>query len=400
MRKNARASKPAVPALVLGADITALGVIRSLARKRIRTYFISDKKDFVRYCRWTIPVLLSMDSFPSVDDLAGHLEGLDIARAVIFPCSDSFLKAVSGLPPRLASRFPSSLPPGKALEILIDKGKFAAVLDEVGIPHPETVIIESREQLRALGSNHFHHHFLKPCRSKEFQQRFHTKGFRVSGLEDALDKYEKIRRQGQSVMLQEYIPGSADRHYFVDGFIDREKNIRALFARRRERIFPADFGNSSYCVSVPLGDVKGALESVRKLFAHLGYRGIFSAEFKLDERDSLFKILEVNARPWWYIEFATACGVDTCQMAYRDALELSVASVKSYREGKGCMYGLNDFFAAWRMFLEGRLSPASWALEFLISKKPVFSWDDPCPAIYNFLERPYHYLKNTIFKSH
>jgi len=47
---------------------------------------------------------------------------------------------------------------------------------------------------------------------------------------------------------------------------------------------------------------------------------VFSAEFKFDERDGLFKILEVNARPWWYVDFAARCGVDVCRMAYRDAL--------------------------------------------------------------------------------
>ena len=32
-----------------------------------------------------------------------------------------------------------------------------------------------------------------------------------------------------------------------------------------------------------------------------------------------FKILEINARPWWYVELASRCGVDVCTMSYRDA---------------------------------------------------------------------------------
>ena len=52
----------------------------------------------------------------------------------------------------------------------------------------------------------------------------------------------------------------------------------------------------------------------------VSYRGIFSAEFKCDDRDGFFKILEVNARPWWYVEAAACAGMDVCSMAYHDAL--------------------------------------------------------------------------------
>jgi len=371
-------------------------VIRCLGRRRIRTFFVSDKKDFVRFSRWTIPVLLHMDPFPSSQELACFLDGLDIERAVIFPCSDSFLKAVTELPDRLTSRFPSSLPTAETQETLVDKGRFAKVLNENGIPHPETLIIESRARLESLDAGYFKGFFLKPCHSKEFQHHFHTKAFRISGLEDALNKYEIIRRFGQSVMLQEYIPGSADQHYFVDGFVDKGGVIRVLFVRRRIRIFPPYFGNSSYCVSIAPETAAGALDSVRRLISRSSYRGIFSAEFKWAGRDNHSKILEVNARHWGYIEFAAACGVDTCWMAYRDALGMPVASVDSYREGKGCMYSLNDFLTAWKLFTAGRMSPVSWVREFLRAKKPVFSWDDPLPSAGNLIEKPWRFIKNKL----
>ncbi len=91
-------------------------------------------------------------------------------------------------------------------------------------------------------------------------------------------------------------------------------------------MFPLDFGNSTCMVSVAADEVAPAVASVERLLAHVGYRGIFSAEFKYDERDGLFKILEVNARPWWYVEFTARCGVDVCTLAYRDALGEAVGA--------------------------------------------------------------------------
>ena len=308
------------------------------------------------HSRWANPISLTAKTTPTTDELTGMLEKLPFERAVLFPCSDAWLKAVINLPQEWLFRFPTSLPSMKTLNILLNKGKFGVTLMEIGTPHPETMLIETSDQLKNLNEKYFDGFFLKPCDSREFQLRFHTKGFRVSSLEDALDKFQKIQTAGQKVVLQEYIPGPANDHYFIDGFIDRTCQMRAQFARRRERIYPPDFGNSTYCVSVPLHEVSGAVESLEALLKHISYRGIFSAEFKLDRRDNLFKILEVNARPWWYVEFATLCGVNTCQLAYQDALALPVDTVLGYDEGVGLMYTYYDRKIAKKMRKEKKLS--------------------------------------------
>jgi len=393
MPTPAMSSAKQVPAVVLGTGITALGVIRILGRQNIESCFISDRSDYAKRSRWADPLALNVDPLLTPDELAAILEPLPLDRAVLFPCSDTFLKAVINLPDRLGSRFLTSLPHPETLDILVNKGKFSLTLLEAGIPHPETHIIDSADKLKALGTQHFKNQFLKPFHSKPFQLEFHVKAFRVNSLEDALRKFAKTQEVNQPMMLQEYIPGPSNRHYFVDGFIDREGEIRALFPRRRERIYPPDFGNSSYCVSIPPAEASQALESVRKLIKHIGFRGIFSAEFKLDERDNQFKILEVNARPWWYIDFAYQCGVDTCRMAYRDALGLPVESVVTYDEGVGCMYTPDDFRAAFRMFIRRELSVFTWMKQFFTAKKPIFSRDDPLPAVHNTVSLPFRLFK-------
>ena len=42
----------------------------------------------------------------------------------------------------------------------------------------------------------------------------------------------------------------------------------------------------------------------------VGYRGIFSVEFKLDARDGHYKIIEVNPRPFWLIGHIARAGID------------------------------------------------------------------------------------------
>jgi hypothetical protein len=157
------------------------------------------------------------------------------------------------------------------------------------------------------------------------------------------------------MMLQEYIPGPPTNHYFIDGFIDRGGVVRAIFARRRLRMSPPDFGNSTMQISVPVSDTGDASATLRTLLADIDYRGIFSAEFKRDPRDGAFNLIEVNARPWWYIEFAARCGVNVGEMAVRDALVEPVETISGYAVGRRCVFPYYDLDAVRAERSAGRL---------------------------------------------
>ena len=152
--------------------------------------------------------------------------------------------------------------------------------------------------------------FLKPRDSHAFFRRYKVKACRVESREDAIEQFRKKNSDGFKVLLQEYIPGPTSNHYFLDGFVDRNGQVDAMFARRRLRMYPDDFGNSSYMRSVACSEISQAVDDLKRLLSAISYRGIFSAEFKYDDRDGKYKILEINARPWWYVEFAAICGVD------------------------------------------------------------------------------------------
>ena len=241
------------------------------------------------------------------------------------------------------------------------------------------MLLQSLEDMAAAPSSHFDGAFLKPLDSLSFCRRHTVKALLIKDKADAISTMTRVQQQGHDefpIMLQQYIAGPPTNHYFVDGFVDKEGHIRALFARRRLRMFPPLLGNSTLMESVALDDVKGAIESIRKMWSVLPFRGIFSAEFKYDDRDGLFKILEVNARPWWYIEFATRAGVDVCSLSYRDALGLSVIPIDKYDVGRRCVYLPKDYKAF-------RNSPGNlftWLRSWVGADGAVFAWDDPGPA--------------------
>jgi predicted ATP-grasp superfamily ATP-dependent carboligase len=157
----------------------------------------------------------------------------------------------------------------------------------------------------------------------------------------------------------------------------------ALFARQRVRMWPFDFGNSSCTRSVPAQEVNEGVLMVERLLRGLEYRGIFSAEFKVDQRTGRFNVLEVNTRPWWYVEFAATCGVDVCHLAYRDALGLPLDPVPEYATGRRCLYLPSDWPACISLYNAGQLTLPDWIRSWVPVGTLVHSWDDPLPGMSN-----------------
>lgn len=246
------------------------------------------------------------------------------------------------------------------------------------MPHPRTFLPKCEEDLAPIGESDFAG-FLKPCSSENFGAKYGVKAFRVAGLEEAVARYRQVQRDGMPVVVQEYVPGPPTNHYFIDGFVDRHGVMRACFARQRIRMYPPDFGNSSFMTTVPVTRVGEAVQSLEKLLTHLRYRGIYSAEFKLDPRDDVFRIVELNARPWWYIEFAAQCGVDTARLAYLDACDKEVPDVDSYAEGVSCVHLANDTHCLREALRRGRLGALGWPFRWLFARKSFFRVSDPGP---------------------
>jgi hypothetical protein len=134
-------------------------------------------------------------------------------------------------------------------------------------------------------------------------------------------------------------------------------------------MFPRAFGNSTMTVSIALSDAEGAVDSLRRLFEDVGYTGLFDAEYKSDERDGLYKLLEVNTRAWWQIGLWPGCGVAVCRLAYRDALGEPVEPVTTYEIGRRWVHEFRD--------------PPAWLGERGRRLNPLVSWRNCEYAIFS-----------------
>jgi D-aspartate ligase len=368
------------PVLVLGGGLTVLGVIRTLGRAGIPAFVVNQRRDVVRTSRWYRPAPPTRTGVAPHDGLARLLDDLPLERAVILPCSDHWTLQAARLDPCVTARFPTGMPAAPAVETFLDKGRFAAALADAAVPHPFTAMVGAPLDPATVPRGPSAGFFLKPRDSEGFFRRFGVKAFRLATPDEALERASALGCADRPMMIQEYIPGPASNHYFVDGFIAPDGSLAAAFARRRVRMYPSDFGNSTCQISVPAAEVRDATAGLERLTARVGYRGIFSAEFKRDDRDGLFKILEVNVRPWWYVEFAARSGVDVCSLAYRSALGLPIEPVHQVRVGRRCVYAYYDFARCRELLIRRELTVREWARSWLGADFPLFRLSDPLPG--------------------
>lgn len=378
-----------LPAIVLARGPTGLGTLRALALAGIPAYVACPAGDLVTHSRWYRPLPDSRWNGSLGPQALDLLAALPLARAVIIPGRDDAALWLADLPDSgLADRFLVSTSPRASLEILQDKTRFGEYLRGTSMPHPRTFTIDGADAIAAIPFDELDRVFLKPADSHQFSKAVGAKGVWATGRADFEAKWRKLDQQGFKIIAQEYVPGSAADHYFVDGFRDRNGSLTGLFARRRRRIFPADFGNSSYCESVPLADLGATVPELEALLSELRYRGIFSAEFKRDARTGELRILEINTRAWWYVEFAARCGVNVCRMAHEDAQDQPVSrQARPYRVGAGCMNLDGDIRA---VLASGGQRPEtlSRALgQWMRAHCHEFRWDDPWPAVSELLGR-------------
>src|SRR5437588_7649242 len=118
-------------------------------------------------------------------------------------------------------------------------------------------------------------------------------------------------------MIQEAIPGDGRTQYSLAAYCKEGCALLTMTARRT-RQYPIDFGLSSCFVEAI--EVPAIQEPAEKLLAAMHITGMVEVEFKYDQRDAQYKLLDVNLRPWGWHTLCIACGLDFPYIQYSDVL--------------------------------------------------------------------------------
>ena len=272
------------------------------------------------------------------------------------------------------------------LETLINKKRFYETLTKQEVPHPITIYVEDYETAMKISKRITYPVYIRPSLSQQFSKIFQIKGF-VAKSEEELLRYFKLTKDANlEVMIQEIILGPPTHHIFIDGYMDSETNPKAFFARQRLRMWPLAFGNSTLCKSIAIKQVISQKEMVSRYLKSVNYSGIFSAEFKKDQRDGIFKLLEINSRTSaWFSALSAKCGVNIMLIAYLNAIGKDTEYTDKYESVVKWLEIETEIKAVAGMISNGDLTITSWLSTLLQPNQEYFSFakDDLDPFLVN-----------------
>ena len=206
---------------------------------------------------------------------------------------------------------------------LYDKKLLYRLADKYGIPHPKTIEIESLKELEPCLKEMAFPCIVKPqltVKQNEISEAqiktYHrTQTFR--NLEEAMTWAKQLLEAGidMAVVMQEFIPGDATHLYTLTSYSNKEGELIAGSIGHKVRQFPPEAGR------ITSGELQYD-EKLKQTGEHflktIKFNGVANTEFKYDDRDGQFKLMEINARfgAWNYSTLYS--GINLMEIAIND----------------------------------------------------------------------------------
>jgi predicted ATP-grasp superfamily ATP-dependent carboligase len=355
---------------------------------------IDDELSISRYSRYAknfVKVANLRDERTAVDSLLELGKRLHLEGWVLYPTREELVAALSHRRSELSKLFRVPTPDWESVKWAWDKRNTYRLAQALDIPTPATHYFENIDQLGQLDGiappfavkPAIKEHFFYATKAKAWLASSHSE------LRAMFQRASELAGCGE-IMVQELIPGGGSQQFSYCAFFRDGKAVGKMVVRRR-RQHPLQFGRAStYVETIDLP----VLEELSERFLRaIDYYGLVELEYKLDPRDSKYKLLDVNARTWGYHSLGARAGVDFSYMLYADQVGLPVPVSKA-RPGVAWVRMTTDVPAAMMAIFSG---DTSWRAYLRSLKKcnveAVFSPRDPVPGLAELVLIPYLAIK-------
>ena len=391
-------------AVVLGMFETGLAVGRSLGRAGIRVSGLDFARKVGFYSKY-IDALICPHPLEQEEEFIAFLlrfAASEKNRPVLFITSDEFLLPVSRNRKALEQFYLMNLPNQQIIECIADKFQQYTLALNAGIPVPQTLVVDNMDQLLEIKDRIPFPAFIKGSEVTSWRRKMggnSFKGFMVSTHEELIDTFKMIFERGASALVQDVIPGPDTNHYKASCYLSRNGEVLLAFGLQKIRQQPPDFGFGCLVQSVRFPEL---LDLGKDFFTKIGYRGVGSAEFKLDTRDGKLKLIELNPRYWQQNALAEKCGMNFPLVDYLELTDHKPKAVLEYRYGIKWVNIYSDIESFREYRQRGRLSGRQWLCS--LKGEKIYSdlnRDDMMPGLHemflgNILRRSSRYIKKLL----
>jgi len=366
---------------------TSLCVIRSLGRRGIEVNVLKKKNtasitmgELSKYCKGVIYYKSGENNW---------LESVN-QRTVLIPMSEASIGYFSKKKEDLKRRIRLLIPDFESFELARNKDKLLRLSIKIGCPVPQSFFVNNLREVNKL-KDEVNYPCIIKVRNEE-RIEFCNRYIKVNTREEFVDSYLKVHKIQELPLIQEYIEGEPVGFFAL---YDEKSKVKAVFAHRRLRESRPTGGPSTFCEGINY-NYRNIGKYGLKLLKALKWKGVAMVEFRIDKRDNVPKLMEVNPRFWGSTPLAIHSGVDFPYLLYKLACREEFPQIFKYKIGKKVRFLYADLHS-FRLYVKylKRKRRFSFICRFLRDflnpsiKEGLFEWDDLPSSI--------HIIKESIF---
>lgn len=163
---------------------------------------------------------------------------------------------------------------------------------------------------------------MKPNSRMDFNRKSKETRIYNSNRIREINKFEDFKEYKDLIdnydfLIQQKIEGLSNNMYTIGVYADRNSDVRAVFSGRKIRGFLVDIGD---CFAGESLWVEELVEKSKKIIKKIGYTGIAELEFKYNDLDNKYYLIEINPRTWSWVGITPEAGVNLSLIAYKDLI--------------------------------------------------------------------------------
>ncbi len=340
-----------------------------------------DGRDVAQYSRYVVerarvphPHKHESEFVESLTELGKRKQG-----SLLVPAHDAALLAIARHAPTLSEWFVVATPPWPAVARSIDKQETYEHAHGIGIPAPIVRIPSRPSDVTGIVDELGLPVLVKPAISHVFVSRFGKKMVAAATVTEARSLVDIALTDGIEVMLTEIIPGPPSHGANYNAYLVDRSPV-AEFTGRKLRNSPSRWGSPRVVVSEVIPEI---IEPGRRMLGSLGIEGFANTEWKLDARDGIFKLMEINARHNLSSMLAVRCGVDFPWIEYEHRIHGTLPErPPTFEIGRYWVDGVRDLSTSLQSWRSEGLGLRDIVRPYVRRHTGAhWAWGDPMPGL-------------------
>ncbi len=239
-------------------------------------------------------------------------------------CGDSYVKLCAENKDKFPANVIAPYISGELINTLINKEKFYALCDQYGLDHPATVIYR-KEMGHDFALPFEPPYICKPSNGVEYWAHpfeGNDKVFILNTREELNATLDKVYASGygESMILQEFIPGDDSYMRVLTNYSDRNGKVKMMCLGHvlLEEHTPHGLGNHA---AILLEENEELCQKIKAFLEDLDYVGFSNFDIKYDRRDGKYKLFEINCRQGRSNYYVTGGGCNVAKYFVEDRVE-------------------------------------------------------------------------------